>query len=448
LTFAGTWGRYASSLGLAATLAIAVVVFPSAGPWVVAVLGLVAAFAAERARWTEQRRIMALLAAPVLPAEGLGDPIAEVLRARDAGQRHEEAIREGELRRILRTAQRTAERGERLIDAAPVGVLLLDRSGTIERVNPAATALLKPRRAARGASLLEVFPIAELLDVVAAVQAGAPTARRTASLGDLDIGLECAAVDAGVMVIVRDQSEAVRTERARTQFVANVSHELRTPVAILLGYVEALLGDASLTAEQRTMVEALERSGHRLRRLFDDLLTLYRADSRFQGFALEPLSLRGVVTEAMATAFELGKARGVSVVIDIRPDLIVPLHRPSMGTVVANLVQNALRFTPPGGEVRVAVREAEDSVTLDVVDTGCGIAPHHLERIFERFYRVDPGRSRDAGGTGLGLAIVKHLAAAVGATVSVESEEGRGSTFSVRLPLRVEPVEPTHWDVG
>jgi two-component system phosphate regulon sensor histidine kinase PhoR len=195
------------------------------------------------------------------------------------------------------------------------------------------------------------------------------------------------------------------------------------------------------------MVEALERSGKRLRRLFDDLLTLYRAETRFQGFALEPMPLRSVVVEALGTALEMAARRGVTLTVDIAPDRIVPLHAPSTATVVANLVQNALRFTPAGGSVRVLARDEGEAVALDVVDTGCGIAAHHLERIFERFYRVDEGRSRDAGGTGLGLAIVKHVTAAVGATVSVQSVEGQGSTFTVRLPVRVAPVEPTRWDV-
>lgn len=447
MTFVEVLVRRGAWLGLTAGLAAVVWGVPAAAPWCVLGLGIAAAWVAESARVAEQRRVMGLLAAPALPSEGDVDPVVEVLRARDAGQRHEEAVREGDLRRILRTAQRTAERGERLIDAAPVGVLLLDRAGTIERVNAAATRLLPPRRSPRGASLLEVFPVAELLDVVAAVQAGEATARRTASVGDLDIALEAAPVDAGVMVLVRDESESKRTERARTQFVANVSHELRTPVAILLGYVEALLDDRALTADQRSMVEALERSGNRLRRLFDDLLTLYRAETRFQGFALEPMPLRSVVLESLATAFELAKRRNVTLTVDIEPDRIVPLHGPSTGTVVANLVQNALRFTPAGGQVRVVAREEDEAVALDVIDTGCGIAAHHLDRIFERFYRVDEGRSRDAGGTGLGLAIVKHVTAAVGASVSVQSVEGQGSTFTVRLPLAVAPVEPTRWDV-
>jgi two-component system phosphate regulon sensor histidine kinase PhoR len=439
--------RRGAWLGLTTGLAGLSWAQPATAPWCLLGLGAAAVWLAESARAAEQRRVMGLLAAPALPLGGPPDPITEVLRARDAGQRHEEAVREGDLRRILRTAQRTAERGERLIDAAPVGVLLMDRSGTIERVNPAATELLTPRRSPRGASLLEVFPIAELLDVVAAVQSGETMARRTAAVGELDIALEAAPVDAGVMVIVRDESEARRTERARTQFVANVSHELRTPVAILLGYVEALLDDSTLTSDQRSMVEALERSGKRLRRLFDDLLTLYRAETRFQGFALEPMPLRSVVVEALGTALEMAARRGVTLTVDIAPDRIVPLHAPSTATVVANLVQNALRFTPAGGSVRVLARDEGEAVALDVVDTGCGIAAHHLERIFERFYRVDEGRSRDAGGTGLGLAIVKHVTAAVGATVSVQSVEGQGSTFTVRLPVRVAPVEPTRWDV-
>jgi signal transduction histidine kinase len=224
---------------------------------------------------------------------------------------------------------------------------------------------------------------------------------------------------------------------ARRQLVASVSHELRTPVATLRGYLEAALGRARAerAVPLRGDLETMERELERLQRLIEDLFALARAEVGRLELRLEPTDVGPVVARMAETAAPLAwEQRRVQVLAEVAPN--VPPARVDaerLEQIVSNLLSNAVRHTPPGGLVAVAVAAEPAAVRVDVRDTGAGIAPEELPHIFERFYRGQSEAGR--GGAGLGLALVKELAEAMGGSVEVTSQPGEGSCFTVRLPV-------------
>ncbi len=241
--------------------------------------------------------------------------------------------------------------------------------------------------------------------------------------------------DGAVLVVIQDVTEAGRIEAIRRDFVANASHELKTPAASIRAAAETLRNAADDDPPAVTrFAEQLEREALRLSRIVEDLLDLSRLES---GSELgERVRLDAIVGEDSRRFREQATAAGLTLDVDF-PD--VPSVRGSardLSLLVRNLVDNAIRYTKAGGKVKVAVATDDGGVRLEVADTGVGIPARDLSRIFERFYRVDRAGSRETGGTGLGLAIVKHVAENHGGGVSVESELGRGTTFTVRLPVQ------------
>jgi two-component system phosphate regulon sensor histidine kinase PhoR len=231
--------------------------------------------------------------------------------------------------------------------------------------------------------------------------------------------------------------ELKRLERVRIDFVANVSHELRTPLTSIKGFTETLREGALEDPENaRRFLGIIQKHTDRIITVVDDLLTL----SRMEG-AEAPLNLAELDLASLVEEVAQGLGPGIS---DRRLALSVDLERPApflgdkgrLAQVVTNLLDNAVKYTPEEGRISMTLRRTEGSYELTVSDTGGGIEPWHLGRIFERFYRADKARSREMGGTGLGLAIVKHLVQAHGGTVSVRSTVGKGSMFTVRLPDR------------
>jgi two-component system phosphate regulon sensor histidine kinase PhoR len=229
--------------------------------------------------------------------------------------------------------------------------------------------------------------------------------------------------------------ELVAMERSRRDFMANASHELRTPVTAIRGYAETLLAGGADAATQRQFLEIIQRHGERIGRLVDDMLELAALETRKPGEGVrEPVALAALVREVEHTLRARAEARRVTLAADVPADLLALGDPEQLEQVVQNLVDNAVKYGQEGGRVRVAGRRAGARVVLEVADDGPGIAAEHLPRLFERFYRVDAGRSRDQGGTGLGLAIVKHMVENMRGDVRVESAVGRGTTFTVELP--------------
>jgi len=248
--------------------------------------------------------------------------------------------------------------------------------------------------------------------------------------------------DGGAVCVLRDTTDIARVEKTRRDFIANVSHELRTPLTSLLGYTETLL-DESPDAKAREFLDIMRRNAQRMTRLTEDLLTLARVESGEYPLQQAPVSARELLKDAQVAFNELARAKGLVIEIADSPDLQVFADRDAIHQVFANLLDNALKYASGTKRLEIGAAEKSGKVEFYVRDFGPGIASEHLGRLFERFYRVDKARSREAGGTGLGLAIVKHIVLNHSGEIGVSSELGHGSLFWFRLPIAKEESEAT-----
>lgn len=327
------------------------------------------------------------------------------------------------------------------------GVLSLDRDEGVLICNRAAGEMLGvDPAAAAGRGLQEVFRNADLLRLAKRVrETGEPAGAEIALEGDQRRHLEVHGTalldadghDSGMLVVLTDVTRLRHLEQVRRDFVANVSHELRTPVTAIQGFVQTLRDeDATGSAdERRRFLDILTRQAERLGAIIEDLLTLSKLDQQSERatIRLENAPVWRVLAGAVENYAAEVTRKGIVLTIDCPEDLMAQANPPLLEHAVANLVENAVRYSDTGGSVRVEAAEEHGEIVVRVRDTGCGIAAEHLPRLFERFYRVDKARSRKEGGTGLGLAIVNHIAQVHGGRVSVESVPGRGSTFTMRL---------------
>jgi two-component system phosphate regulon sensor histidine kinase PhoR len=242
----------------------------------------------------------------------------------------------------------------------------------------------------------------------------------------------------GLLIVLDDITRLKRLESMRTDFAANVSHELRTPITNIKGYVETLQEIGYDDPPQvGHFIEIIHRNTRRLSMLVEDLLSLAsldQIDSR-TGLEFEDLEIGQVLGDVQGELGDTARAKQVALSVSCGPGIRVFANRTLVHQAVANLVSNAIKYSPTGSSVEVEGRLAGDVVEIEVVDNGPGIPAKHLPRIFERFYRVDKARSRELGGTGLGLALVKHIALAHGGAVDAQSVVGKGSRFTIRLPL-------------
>jgi two-component system phosphate regulon sensor histidine kinase PhoR len=240
-----------------------------------------------------------------------------------------------------------------------------------------------------------------------------------------------------LLLVLLDVTEMRQLETVRRDFVANVSHELRTPIASMRSATETLrmaMGHDPKATDQ--FLDIIERNGRRLGDLIADLLDLSRIEAKEFRLEIEPLDLADLIRQGIATSSERASARHIGIEVDIPQECPRPAgDRSAFDRVLANLVDNALKYCPEHSAVQIAALPRPGCVLITVSDNGPGIDARHLPRLFERFYRADPGRSRDMGGTGLGLSIVKHLVEAMGGEVTVESTLGKGSTFGFTLPM-------------
>ncbi|MCZ6795675.1 MAG: ATP-binding protein [Planctomycetota bacterium] len=241
---------------------------------------------------------------------------------------------------------------------------------------------------------------------------------------------------AGAVLVLHDITRLRQLEHVRTELVANVSHELKTPVTAIRGLVETLHDDDSVDSElrKRFLGKALSQC-QRLSTLVTDLLTLSRLESVPDFLERHPVDLGAVINEVAHSLHGTAQRKGIAADVSL-PERIVEVlgDTEALHEVVANLLDNAIKYTPEGGRVEIRLETRRGRAVLEVEDTGIGIGSRHQERVFERFYRVDKARSRELGGTGLGLSIVKHIVLSLEGQVSVESIPGQGSTFRVDLP--------------
>ena len=244
-----------------------------------------------------------------------------------------------------------------------------------------------------------------------------------------------------VSQLQHEHAELEKLERIRKDFVINVSHELRTPLASIQGYTETLMDGALNDPDHNVrFLGIIRHNAERLARLTEDLLTLSRIEQKRKKFEFEPRTANGLIHDALEMVRPIAEKTDIRLRAEPAPEnAVVWCDGEAVSQVLSNLLDNAIKYTPSGGEITVGAHEAGEKVEFFVRDTGIGIPEEDLPRLFERFYRVDKARSRELGGTGLGLSIVKHLVAAHGGTTRVESVVGRGSTFFFTLP--VQPAE-------
>ena len=321
-----------------------------------------------------------------------------------------------------------------VLDEMPLGVMIADAGGEVLFRNSSAAHLAGDRPAAA----LAARAVTELM---AAAGAGHPATRTLELYGPPSRSLVLSAVPldgAGrpgpAAVVIEDVSERRRLEIVRRDFVANVGHELKTPVGALGLLAETLAGEDDAEVVHR-LAGRLQAEAFRVARIVEDLLDLSRLEAE-EGAVHAPVRVESVVSEAVEQARPAVVLRQVEIAVSEGPSAMEVLgdHR-QLVSALLNLLDNAVKYSDPGSTVEVGARLDGDTVELVVRDQGIGIPARDIDRVFERFYRVDPGRSRDTGGTGLGLAIVRHVAANHDGEVLVESREGEGSTFRLRLPV-------------
>jgi len=331
-----------------------------------------------------------------------------------------------------------------VLDGMVEGVLLTDPTGRILLANGAFERIFAALPPVEGRRPLEVARVPALQEAVeAALRADLPVTREIVLAGAEDkviraslASIKEAGSMAGAVAVFHDITEIRRLEQVRSEFVANVSHELRTPLTAIKGYAETLR-EGGLRDPERAgeFVEVIHRHAERLRALIEDLLDLSAVEQGEARLSLAPVPLREVVTQVEGVIRPLADGKRQSLTISLPDDTPAPVaDRDRLGQVLINLLDNAVKFTPVGGTITLSARSGEGRVTIAVADTGVGIPPADLGRVFERFYRVDRSRDRREGGTGLGLAIAKHLTQAMGGTIEVMSEPGSGTTFRVILP--------------
>ena len=317
------------------------------------------------------------------------------------------------------------------------GVLVVGPDGRIVLMNAALKAMLLIPEQPEGRNVLHVIRNADLSALLDRAREGA------ASEMELELGgirprralVRATALEreaGSVLAVLVDLTELRRLESVRRDFVANASHELRSPLTSIRAAAETLESAYDDPQSARRFVDLIVRNAERLQSLVDDMLELSRIESREVQLALQVLDLDAVAERVVA--HHLPRAERKHITLDCATGMpAVRADRRALEHVLGNLVDNALKYCGEGATVRVGAAAEDGRVRITVADDGPGIAPQHLERVFERFYRVDAGRSRELGGTGLGLAIVKHLVEAMDGTVAVESRLGAGSTFHFTL---------------
>jgi two-component system sensor histidine kinase SenX3 len=327
-----------------------------------------------------------------------------------------------------------AIRLRRALDTLPQAVIVCDEAGEVVFRNAQAIALMGNRH---GDALA-----AQAVDELLAQTAPGASEERTLDLYGpprRTLAVRTQSIDngqraLGVIAVIEDVSERRRLEEVRRDFVANVSHELKTPMGALGLLAETLLEETEPEVSHR-LAERIHVEAFRISRIIDDLLDLSRIESEASP-PRDPVLVNLVMAEAAERVRAAAEQRGVDVVLDEpSPPLAVLGDRRQLTSAVYNLLENAVKFSYEGGVVECRGALDGEEVTISVSDKGIGIPTRDLERVFERFYRVDHGRSRSTGGTGLGLAIVRHVAQNHHGVVEVESREGEGATFTLRLPL-------------
>jgi len=350
---------------------------------------------------------------------------------------------------IYRLQQRARNRNKRLVKAIsrfrdttaalPDGVVVLKEAGEIEWWNDKAGRLLHlkyPQDVGLRLTNLLRHP-----DVAAYWRGKWEDEQVTiTSPYDETTRLSIRAVEYGnnqTLIIVRDVTLFEQVEQMRRDFVANISHELRTPLTVLSGYIESMIEDEAEDERARRTLKVMQQQTRRMHQLTEDLMLLSNFENNLQSRKNIVVNVPHVLTSLREQAELISAERNHKIFLEADPDLYLLGDPKELDSIFTNLVINAVNYTPTGGAIRIRWFKDDKGAHFEVNDTGIGIAPHHLPRLTERFYRVDVARSRNTGGSGLGLAIVKHAMQRNKGSLRIDSEVGRGSTFICDFPAEL-----------
>lgn len=322
--------------------------------------------------------------------------------------------------------------------ALPDATVVLTGEFTILWVNDAATEILGVRKSDAGQPVTNLIRSPHLARYLDEQNYDQPLELTSLANPEQHLLLRVVPYEGGqYLLLARDITERHMVEHMRRDFIANASHELRTPLSVLQGSIEQMEQDAAGQPVFEKPLQRMRRQSERMMRILQDLLILARLEGS-RPVAQQLVSLSAVVSEvadeARAASESLGSHR---LQVEIEPDIYLQGEREDLHAAISNLVMNAVRYTQPGGEIRIALKRVSSGVRFQVSDTGAGILPQHVPRLTERFYRVDVGRSRESGGTGLGLSIVKHVLDRYRSQIEISSAPGKGSTFSFLLKQEI-----------
>jgi len=331
-----------------------------------------------------------------------------------------------------------------ILQSMDSGVVAVDDAYNVILLNPAARAFFDIHGEVMGQYFLRLCRDTRLEDVITrTLQERTMQVQEMATIGDPHRVLRVTGSPIirdgsvlGAVLLIQDITELRELEKVRKDFVANVTHELKTPLTSIKGFVETLQSGAIQDeTTTRKFLSIIDIETERLYRLINDILTLSKLEGMQIGLDMQDVPLAHVVREVQDILGPAAGDKDITLDYTVEPeDISVRGIRDRLKELLLNLADNAVKYTPAGGEVHIHICEGDGDVVIAVGDTGIGIEKKHLPRLFERFYRVDRGRSREMGGTGLGLSIVKHIALSMGGSVEVESLPGEGSTFTVTLP--------------
>ena len=334
--------------------------------------------------------------------------------------------------------------------AHPDGVVILDADNRIEWCNDTAESHFDLNvETDAGQPVINLLRQPEFVAYVESGDYSQPLELRSARAGGAIFSLQIIPYgDAQKLLLSRDITRLDRLETMRRDFVANVSHELRTPLTVLSGFLETIKELQLDPQRSRDYLNLMAEQGKRMERIVDDLLTLSTLESAPSPPLDERVPIMPLLEGLRADALALSAGRH-RIVLDAEPGVDLLGAANELASAFGNLITNAIRYTPDGGEVRITWHGTPQDAEFSVIDSGIGIPPEHIPRLTERFYRVDHGRSRASGGTGLGLAIVKHVLSRHNASLEIKSEDGKGSRFTARVPQRrIVPVAPALADAA
>ena len=353
-----------------------------------------------------------------------------------------------QLKERIETVKNQRNEYEAVLSSMSEGVIGIDREERILNINQAAMDILELSRPnSQGRSIQEVIRVPDFHRFISQVVSSPEQEEgdfELYNLGNRIINTKSAPLRdssdkrMGTLIVLKDVTQVRHLENVRKDFVANVSHEIKTPLTAIKGFVETLINDAEENPENRArFLGIIMKHVDRLNAILEDLLVLARLEQKqdTRTIIFETTHLREIVETALQVVQTNAGAKDITVSVDVDERLTACIDVHLIEQALVNLIDNAVKYSPEGTTVTVSARlNDEEGLTINVRDHGPGIPAKHLQRIFERFYRVDKARSRKLGGTGLGLSIVKHIASVHGGHVSVESEPGKGTTFSIHLP--------------